>query len=340
MQLLIIEITGTSVIQIQILFKMEKGNFIISLDFELHWGVAELWDIKDRKEYFDTTRRSIPLVLELFKKHQIHATWATVGFLFAKDKEQLIEFCPTNKPTYKNNLLSYYNLINKNEIGLNEESDPYHFANSLIKLIVKTPYQELASHTFSHYYCNELGQNKEQFEDDLKAAQRIAKENFNIELKSLVFPRNQFNSTYLLVAKQNGIKVVRSNPDVWFWYNKSNWIYIARAFDTLFPISKTLTFKRKYVTDNNILELPASRFLRPYSEKEKRLQRIKLNRITSEMTSAAKNGKCYHLWWHPHNFGYSLEENLNMLKTIIEHFKKLQNAYNFQSKNMIEMLDN
>jgi hypothetical protein len=32
----------------------------------------------------------------------------------------------------------------------------------------------LASHTFSHYYCNEVGQTATQFREDLKAAQQAA----------------------------------------------------------------------------------------------------------------------------------------------------------------------
>jgi peptidoglycan/xylan/chitin deacetylase (PgdA/CDA1 family) len=170
-----------------------NGNLIISLDFELHWGVVELWTVKDRKEYFDTTRKSIPLVLDLFKKNNIHATWATVGFLFAKDKEQIKQFCPEKRPSYINTKLNYYMLIDDDVIGTNEKEDPYHYANSIIKLIIETPNQELATHTFSHYYCNEEGQTVDQFDSDLKSAQSIAKVNFGIELKSLVFTRNQFN---------------------------------------------------------------------------------------------------------------------------------------------------
>ncbi len=315
---------------------MESGKFIISLDFELHWGAAEKWDLKLKKRYFDTARKSIPIVLSLFEKYNIHATWATVGFLFAKNKDQLQKFCPKERPTYFNEQLSYYHLIDNNNIGNSEEDDPYHFAHSLIKLILKTPNQELGTHTFAHYYCNEKGQNKHQFEVDLKAAQSLAKENFNIELKSLVFPRNQYNSEYLDIAKNNGIRVVRSNPDVWFWKSTSRMMSIARGFDTVMPISKSLTYSIPIVAKDFIL-LPASRFLRPYNQKEKMIQRFKINRIKQEMTYAAKSKKAFHLWWHPHNFGYFLEENLVYLEKILNHYKKLNNEYGFVSASMIEL---
>lgn len=314
-----------------------NGKFIISLDFELHWGAAEKWDLQQMRGYFDATRQSIPGVLALFEKYGIRATWATVGFLFAKDKKQLLEFSPAGKPSYDNTNLSYYNLIANGQVGVDEADDPYHFAPSLIAQILKTPGQELATHTFAHYYCNEPGQTKAQFASDLQAAQALAKVNFDVALQSLVFPRNQFNADYLNIAKANGIKTVRSNPDVWFWKTESRLAPLARAFDTLFPISKTLTFDTQKLVNDGVLLLPASRFLRPFSAKEKLVQGIKIARIKAEMEHAAKNGRGYHLWWHPHNFGYSTAENIASLKEILKHYQNLQTEFGFESVSMIDM---
>lgn len=321
---------------------MREGKFIISLDFELHWGGVELWDLVQKKEYFNNTRIGIPLTLALFDKYKIHCTWATVGFLFAKNRDQLKEFIPNNKPSYLNPALNYYSLIEQNKIGYNEDDDPYHYAPSLISKILRTPNQELASHTFCHYYCNEKGQNVTQFEADIQAAQKIAMENFGVELKSLVFPRNQFNKEYLEVSKKNGIKVFRSNPNVWFWQNNYGKLSpVFRAMDTLLAISKSLSFKHsEIVISNGITELPASRFFRPYIAKEKNIRKRKLHRILNEMTFAAKNNRLYHLWWHPHNFGDALQENLEDLELILSHYKDLNLKYGFESKSMGEFMMN
>lgn len=320
---------------------MENGKFIISLDFELHWGGVELWDLELKKEYFNTTRIAIPKMLDLFSHYQIHCTWATVGFLFAKNRDQLKEFMPKNTPSYLNTDLNYYSLIEQNLIGYSEEDDPFHYATSLINEIVKTPNQELASHTFCHYYCNEGGQNVNQFEADIQAAQKIAKENFSITLKSLVFPRNQFNKEYLEVAKKNGIKVFRSNPNVWFWQNNyGKFSPVFRAMDTLLAISKSLSFKQnEIVFSNGIVEIPASRFFRPYTPKESSIRKRKLNRILSEMTFAARHNRIYHLWWHPHNFGDALQENLEDLEIILSHYNDLNLKYGFESKSMGAFFD-
>lgn len=317
-----------------------KGKFIISLDFELHWGGAEKWDLQKMPHYFLDTRESIPEVLRLFKDNNVRATWATVGFLFAKNKEQLLSFCPKDKPTYLNQNLSYYNYFN--QVGKNEDEDPFHFGYSLIKKIIATEGQELGTHTFAHYYCNEVGQNSEQFEADLKAAQAISKENFGVQLKSLVFPRNQYNIDYLKAAQNQGIRVIRSNPDVWFWQDtKGKLMPVFRAIDTLTSISKPLSFDGNCLKkEGKIIELPASRFFRPYKDKEKVIQNQKLKRIKNEMTFAAKNNLDYHLWWHPHNFGENVPENIKQLKEIIRHYRSLNEKYDFQSATMGDFITN
>ncbi|WP_028892763.1 polysaccharide deacetylase family protein [Tenacibaculum sp. 47A_GOM-205m] len=313
---------------------MNKGKFIISLDFELRWGGVEKWSIEQKTSYFLKTRKSIPEVLLLFKQNSIKATWATVGFLFAKDKKQLLDYSPSIQPSYSNQKISSYNYFN--EIGNNEKNDPYHFANSLITKILETSGQELGTHTFSHYYCNEPGQNLNQFKADLKSVQNLAKENFGISLKSLVFPRNQYNPQYLNVAQKEGVKVIRSNPDVWFWKNtQGKMMPVFRAMDTLFSIGGSLSYDSNNLKINDkIVELPASRFFRPYKDKEKFIQQLKMNRIKGEMTYAAKNNLDYHLWWHPHNFAENINKNHNQLIEIINHFKQLNDKYGFESATM------
>lgn len=153
---------------------MEKfPAFIISLDFELHWGMSDIV-LSDDHSYMANlrgAREAIPKILEVFRKYGIHATWATVGFLFSKSKEEIYQNKPSRIPNYDNTRLNNWCL----NIGKNEEDDPLHYACSLVDLIGSTLGQELASHTFSHYYCYEPGQTPEDFLADLMAARNFAK---------------------------------------------------------------------------------------------------------------------------------------------------------------------
>ena len=84
----------------------------------------------------------------LFENYSIKATFATVGVLFAKDKEKLAGFMPDKKPAYSN---PEYNVYLKEFAtkGNNEQDDPYHFGYSLFEMIRQSPH-EMATHTFSH----------------------------------------------------------------------------------------------------------------------------------------------------------------------------------------------
>jgi peptidoglycan/xylan/chitin deacetylase (PgdA/CDA1 family) len=332
-----------------------NSTFTISLDFELHWGGFEKWPLKISNskfnigeaetfdQYFLNTRDVIPKMLALFSNYQIHVTWATVGLLMHENKIALMDNIPGSKPTFQNQELSAYHFMEQQGIGENEIEDPFHYADSLIRKIIKTEHQELGSHTFSHFYCNEAGQTIEQFRSDLKAAQMAASK-YGIKLKSLVFPRNQFNDDYLKVCFEEGFESVRSNPSDWFWHiestqAESRWKRLNRGLDAYFPVGNKNSFRLNEIIlrEGFPVCIPASRLLRPYNPKEYFLNRLKIERVKSEMRNAAKAGECYHLWWHPHNFGNHPAESLNALEEILIFFKKCSNDFGMMSKNMGEL---
>jgi len=320
------------------------STFTISLDFELHWGGFEKWGLdKDKKQYFLNTRALIPKLLDLFEEHEVHVSWATVGLLMHDNKEELQANIPEIKPNYHLAHLSAYHFMQNTNIGKDEEDDPFHYADSLIHEITKRKGQELASHSFAHYYCNESGQKTEQFDADCKAVQKAAKK-YGKLLKSLVFPRNQFNKEYLEVCSENGIEIVRSNPVDWWWntddgaLNESKWKRLNRGLDAYFNIGGKTSYGQKAIMkEYGVYLLPASRLLRPYNPREIVLNQKKISRIKKEMSRAAKNGEFYHLWWHPHNFGLFPEENMKALKEILQHYSELKKRYEMQSLNMGEI---
>ena len=181
----------------------EKGKFVISLDFELLWGVRDILTIDQYGESILAVRQIMPRMLKLFTEFDVKATFATVGFLFASTKEELLSYCPQIKPQYKDPNLSPYN-GHFDQMNKSESEDKYHYAAEMIKLLKEYPDQEIGTHTFSHYYCNSEGQTIDDFRRDLEAAIAIASK-YDIELNSLIFPRNMFNENYMRVCEENGI---------------------------------------------------------------------------------------------------------------------------------------
>ncbi|MDX1760582.1 MAG: polysaccharide deacetylase family protein [Christiangramia sp.] len=313
-----------------------NGALIISLDFELLWGVFDTIDYINKKSYFQNTRAVIPAILKEFQDNNIHATWATVGMLFNKDWKEWEDNVPRVLPEYKNRKLSAYDFGRKNK-GVHTED--LCFAPDLIDQILNTSGQEIGTHTYSHYYCLEPDQTAEAFKQDLKQSIHLA-EKVGVELKSLVFPRNQINEDYLNICADLGIINVRSNPQSWYWNNSRSEALVtklARTGDAYLPLGKK-SYSRAELQDSTGFPLTqrASRFLRPIEE-NRHLRKFKLKRILQEMESAAQNGEIYHLWWHPHNFGDNPAESINDLRILIEEYSDLNRKYDFRSLNMMEL---
>jgi peptidoglycan/xylan/chitin deacetylase (PgdA/CDA1 family) len=315
------------------------GKFIVSLDFELFWGIFDKYEIEDKVTYFENTLQAIPQMLKLFEQNEIHVTWATVGALMANNLAELRSFYPTTLPDFENKKLSASEFIKANENKINSQPyQKYFFAPHLVELIKNTRYQEIGTHTFLHNYSLEKGQTINSFEADISAAKKIAKEKFDIDIKSIVFPRNQYNANYIQSCLNNGLVNIRVNPNCWYLKannSESEKIYhrVFRTLEAYLPI-RNASFKNEKNIRGGIH--PSSRFLRPVKSTNL-MYSLQLNRVLNEMTNAAKTNSNYHLWWHPHNFGNNVSLSIEMLKQIIKHFQKLNSKYSLVSANMSEV---
>lgn len=313
------------------------GAFVISLDFELYWGVRDfLASNGEYRKNLTGEYKAIPAMLRLFEEFEIAATWATVGFLFAGSGAELERFKPRILPEYENPELSPY--TEKFEEIAAETS--VHYAPDLIKLINSAPLQEIATHTFSHYYCLEKGQTAEAFEADIKSAIEIA-EKYSINFKSIVFPRNQHNPEYDDILLKHGIICYRGNQKSWMYQfdgkTQTNPIYrIARLADTYSNLSGLNTFRWQDIAAGKLANIPASMFLRPVAKEKGILENRQFDRIKKSLEFAAKNRQVFHLWWHPHNFGTNLKDNLNFLRRIFEVFRDLREKYDIRSLTMCQ----
>lgn len=318
---------------------MKNGKFVVSLDFELYWGVRDAVELQHYKNNLLAVHEVIPLMLQMFKKYSIHATFATVGFLFFKNKEELISNLPIKEPQYFNHNFSPYE-GHFDLLGDNETVDPLHFGSSLIEQI-KNAEQEIGSHTFSHYYCLEKGQTKEDFRQDLLSAKKIASKN-GIELKSLVFPRDQYNKGYLDICKEMGFISFRGNERSKLFSSKTqgHFIFLRRPFrllDSYFNLSGHNCYSVEEMKIGKLINIPSSRFLRPMNKKLIAFENIRLKRIKDSMTYAAKNKLAFHLWWHPHNFGKNISNNFYFLEKILLHYENLNKLHNFKSVSMSQL---
>lgn len=316
---------------------MRKGIFTISLDFELFWGVRDHRTIASYGENIRNVHRLVPKLLEIFEKYDVHCTWATVGFLFLSNKNELIRNLPEKRPGYIRKEYDPYSYLENNEL-----EHVYHFAPALIEQIKKTPGQEIGTHTYSHFYTLERDATIGQFKNDLQMAIQVARQK-GCELKSIVFPRNQYSDEHIKICCEEGIKVYRGNELSGAYKpvsreNENNFRRAIRLVDTYINI--TGHHCHQMPASGQIINVPASRFLRPHDPKLKFLDGLKLNRIKNGLKFAAANGLIYQLWWHPHNFGKFTEENFEFLEGVLKFYRQLNQEGKMTSQNLIEIYSN
>lgn len=319
----------------------EVGTLVISLDFELYWGMQDKVSLEEYGEHIVGVHEVGPKLLALFEEYDIHATWAMVGMLGFDSGEDVKRWIPNTeaRPRYtKENISSYYYLEHAQELD-----EKYHFAPRLVEQIVRTAGQELGSHTFSHMYALEATNLEESFRADCRAQKEIFTR-FGVTPRTLVFPRNQVNEAILQIAKEEGIAAYRGTESHILYRpreeaKQTNLVLRAfRLLDHFVPISGSQTYTLSY--EKLPVTIPSSRQLRPYAKSLALFEWFRLKRITWAMKRAAKRGEVFHLWWHPHNFGTNQDQNLAFLRKIFTQYKKLQTKYGMQSKNMSELATN
>lgn len=315
-----------------------SGHFVISLDYELLWGLAG-WDDEHLKAYernVDNANDALLQIVEMLEKYGMKLTVAYVGTMNNSSVAEVMDEKKDLNVEYNFSIFSAFNSSVPYAMKANKPS--LLFAKDIIAQLKERFHVELASHTYSHYYCLEDGQTKEMFEKDVELACLNA-EKIGLKLRSIILPRNQIQPDYMVVCKNKGITHYRGTLNNWLYRTEKTKSRISmkgalRFLDTYINISGSNAYSMIEYKDDVLINVPGSRFLRPFSVKLSFLEQLKIKRIKNSMTYAAKHGLVYHLWWHPHNFGTNTAENLGNLKCICEHYMFLKNKYGFNSSVM------
>jgi peptidoglycan/xylan/chitin deacetylase (PgdA/CDA1 family) len=302
-------------------------SLVISLDFEMFWGVSDTQNLGGYGANVLGEWEAIPQILKLFRAYEVKATWATIGMLMCRDYDHWCSIRPTDGPGYLNQRCSTYTL------GALAQANPrMFFGRPLVEQILQTTGQELAGHSYSHFYCSEPGSTAEQFSADLSCAQEVASD-LGIKLHSFVFPRNQIREDCLTVLANHGYGVFRGNPQHWLYsggHDVSGGLFSrgVRLVDSYIPISNIIARSEQKV---GVVNCPASYFLRPWAEQYSIFESLRLRRLKDAMLAAAQSDGIFHIWWHPHNFGRNIQQNLAVLESLLRHYRVLRDQYGMSS---------
>jgi peptidoglycan/xylan/chitin deacetylase (PgdA/CDA1 family) len=167
------------------------GTFIISLDSEGKWGMADKishkHDCINQKSLF----KAYGSLLKIFERHEIRATFAFVGAFTLTNNERM---------KFKDRFLdvSYngQNWLKAFRAAVAENSEDGWFCPEAFES-VKVAGHEVASHGFCHVPFDDPSTPKDALEADLDTAVVVAKEK-GVALETFVFPRNRVRHTELL----------------------------------------------------------------------------------------------------------------------------------------------
>ncbi len=263
--------------------ELNKPIFIISLDVELMWGFAAYHphtNIGLLKRDDMKGRGCIDILLNLFEKHNIPATWAIVGHLFLDQCKKEDGIPHKDLPRFKHD---WYSADPCTDI----QKDPLYYGRDIIEKILSNRIgHEIGYHSFSHVDFSECS--REVAEAEIKKSDKLAKE-FEITLKSFVFPENKIG--HIDVLKEHGFKIYRGKNLGRYDLSQS---FLIRKFNG--GIEKVVAPPAESEWMDGIWMIPSSMFFCDPQIKFSVLPRAKMG-----LYRAIRAKKVFHVFLHPHN---------------------------------------
>jgi hypothetical protein len=96
---------------------------------------------------------------------------------------------------------------------------------------------------------------------------------------------------------------------------------------------------RDVLEPSGLCNVPASAFMRPFAPSRKGLESIRVARLRAGLRHAARRGRIFHLWWHPHNFSQNHAENFGILEKVLDEYEALATTEGMRSLSMRDVMN-
>ena len=260
---------------------MTTGKLTISIDLELAWGVWDTATPEDLRLAETAERPICAALLELFDRHEVPVTWAMVAALLDETSAD----------------------------GLPGSRSCWYAPDIVERISTAKVRHEIGSHGGRHIYFNEIS--AAQARDDLDFAKSIHRRH-GLGFASFVYPRGAVGHADVLA--HTGLHVVRSHDVGLLRTAHHRGRIVARAanfIDQFLAIPPRPAFVAKF---GALIDIPGSmqligrnglrRFVLPAMTRAK---------LAAGLDLARRSGGTFHLWFHPSNFYYRGDEQLDLL---------------------------
>ena len=314
---------------------MNKGTFTISIDFEYALGYADEALSEERKRLIREEAEVSRKILRLFEKYNVSATWAVVGHLLETDCKPADDgrvHGDFPKSIYSDSDSDWFS----HHPPTGDTTDPLWFDSAgVIKEVQNSSVkQELASHSYAHIIYGAPNIKREAIEADIAGIKRIQEAN-DLPLISFVFPRNQ--EGFHAALKQIGIKCYRGMSQFWYMKLPSHLGRLARLFDYFLPSVRTV---KPSLHSSGLINIPDSLLLLGRNGLRKLVASgIMKKKIRRGIKAASKRQEIFHLWFHPSNFSYYTETQLEILEDALQFASQLRDSDNLQIATMQEIAE-
>lgn len=264
------------------------GTFIISLDCEGKWGMAD--KISDHHKKFLTEENlvsSYVKLLNLFDKYEVNATFAYVMAYTLSEQER-----KSLGPIFRDVQVSGTNwLRHYREAEATGQLEGW-FCPRVFDLTQERQKHEIGCHGFCHLPFAEDLINLEDAQHELAISAEIAASK-GIILETFVYPRNQIGYKELLF--QNGYVGYRERL-------KSNSALLERPQSLLRELDVFARAQPHFEDTKGLCRIPSGYFFNWRHGLRSAIPRsLTRHRWNSILRDAAENGGIAHLWFHPHN---------------------------------------
>ena len=264
-----------------------KARLIISIDLELAWGYWDCLTAEHLRMAEAAERPICAALIELFDRFEVPATWAIVAAL-------LDEKSANSRP---GNLECWH-------------------APDIVERVLKAKVRhEIGSHSGKHVYFDEITALQAREDLDYMIAVHRA---HGLSLRSFVYPRNVIGHLDLLA--QAGVRSFRGSDLGWVRFVGKAGRVAGRAanlVDQIFPVPPSPITAEECGTLVNLRgsmllmgRNGARRFVLPAVSRKK---------LRAGIDRARRCGGIFHLWFHPSNFYYRTDEQLNTLAWFLDH---------------------